>query len=385
MLNRHMSGGIASEENHELRTLLSATDSSLFADIAIPLLFNGESQNDTSPQDLKVMLAEILRSDKPEVMQPSVRTAHRVHFLKTSWFRFAASIIIIAGIAVYFWQTTQKKNNATPILAENAGASAPSSLLATITLSDGRQINLDSIKNGTVAQEGDIIIEKLSDGRIIYRGAGDGKIVYNTLSVPRGSKIGSLTLSDGTIVFLNAASSLKYPVAFTGNERRVSITGEAYFEVAKDKNKQFIVDAGNLVTEVLGTHFNINSYENENQKQVTLLEGKVRVSYENEQITLEPGQQARTGDELVINNSVDMEDVMAWKNGVFHFDNTGIEELMRELERWYDLEVIYKEKPTKTFEGTMPRSLNLTSVLKILERTGGVKFEINGKKVIVMK
>lgn len=386
LLNRHMSNAITSEEKNELMNWLSANDSSRFADIAVPLLFTGETQNDTSQQDMQLMLAEILRSDKAEAVQPVIRTAHRVHFLKTSWFRFAASIIIIAGIATYFWQSTQKKSGSdASMLAENSGAPAPSSLLATITLSNGRQINLDSMPNGTVATEGDITIEKLNDGRIIYKGMGDGKMIYNTLSVPKGSKIGSLTLSDGTVVFLNSASSLKYPVAFNGNERRVQITGEAYFEVAKDKNKQFVVDAGSLTTEVLGTNFNINSYDNEENKEVTLLEGRVRISYGDEQLTLEPGQQAQAEEKLEINNTPDIEDVMAWKNGIFHFDNAGIEELMRELERWYDLDIVYKDKPSKTFEGTMPRSLNLASVLKILEKTGGVKFEINGRKVIVMK
>ncbi|MBO9571404.1 MAG: DUF4974 domain-containing protein [Chitinophagaceae bacterium] len=302
---------------------------------------------------------------------------------KTAWIKYAAAILIILGVGTYLWNNN--KRNTAEIITTTADIAAPATEKSTITLANGKTIHLDSVSVGIIATEGKISIEKMKDGRIVYHGTGEEKMLYNIISVPRGSRTTSLTLADGTIVFLNTASSLKYPVAFTENERRVEITGEAYFEVAKDAKKKFIVDAGGLFTEVLGTHFNINSYEDENAKKVTLLEGKVKVRRGEENIILEPGQQAQAAAELKLISHVDIDNVMAWKNGKFRFTDAGIEEVMRQLQRWYNIEVVYKEKPTKRFDGGIPRNLSVSGALKVLEATGGVKFSVEGNKVIVMK
>ena len=356
-----------------------------FAALAAPLLFSGDYDNQMVDSQMQAMIGNILKVDQ----QPSTITSsvpiHRIHLLKTAWFRFAAAAVIVIIIGGLIWRnTTSTKNNDQAY--QQHDKQAPASLLATITLADGRQINLDSAGTGTIATEGNITIEKLSDGRIVYNGTSENAMMYNTISVPRGSRITSLTLSDGTIVWLNSASSLKYPVAFSTNERKVQISGEAYFEVTKNAKKQFIVESAGASVEVLGTSFNINSYDNETDNKITLVEGRVRVLHNKEQLILEPGQQAKSSSEkLKLVPSANIDDVLAWKNGKFYFDNSSIEEVMRELERWYDIETVFKEKPIKGFEGTIPRSLNIQNVLKILEATGEVKFEMKGNRVIVMK
>ncbi len=164
---------------------------------------------------------------------------HRVHFLRTAWFRYAAAIILIFGIVTYLWyRKTSESFKGTSSVTSIADVTAPGVVRATITLSDGRIINLDSASNGTLALDGSMRIEKLGDGRIIYKGSGNGAMLYNTVSVPRGSRIANLTLSDGTIVYLNTASSIKYPVAFPKNERRVVITGEVYFRSCERSYKK---------------------------------------------------------------------------------------------------------------------------------------------------
>ncbi|HKZ67792.1 MAG TPA: FecR domain-containing protein, partial [Chitinophagaceae bacterium] len=188
-------------------------------------------------------------------------------------------------------------------------------------------------------------------------------------------------------VWLNAASSIHFPVVFDGDERRVDITGEAYFEVAKNKQKPFRVEVNGTIVEVLGTHFNINSYADEASINTTLLEGSVRVIKDNDQKILSPGQQAQvnTKGELRSVKGVDTGEVVAWKNNFFSFNNTDIKRLMRQLSRWYDVDIVFKAENTEavTFNGDISRTVNLSTVLKMLELTGEVSFSIEGKKIIV--
>ena len=257
---------------------------------------------------------------------------------------------------------------------------------ATLTLADGSTIVLDEAQNGTLAQQGNSKIIKLN-GKLSYdpTNKNSGEIVYNTISTPKGGQY-QLELPDGSQVWLNATSSIHFPTSFIGTERRIEITGEAYFEIARDPNMPFIVTVNNAEVQVLGTHFNINGYDDEDNVKTTLLEGSVRFVNEGNINLLKPGQQAqltKEGMTKVVSN-VDLDEVVAWKNGMFGFENAGIETVMRQFSRWYDVEIEYKGKTDDLFIAEMRRDIKLSDALKALELTGKVKFDIQGKKIIVL-
>ncbi len=287
---------------------------------------------------------------------------------------------------------------------------APDMNKARVTLSDGRTVSLDSLQNGLLADQSGVKLIKLSDGRIIYQSAesnspsplvenGLGDEV-NTLINPRGSRVIDLTLSDGSHVWLNAGSSITYPVSFVpfvGN-RKVEISGEAYFEIAHDKTKPFIVSTmppsggRGAEVEVLGTHFNVNAYDDEQDIKVTLLEGSVKVSTDDgrRSTVIRPGEQARVTDngQLATDSRVDLEQVMAWKNNKFIFSGDNIQSIMRQLARWYDVTVQYEGAvPTDEFVGVISRSRyeNMSAILDMLARTKTVRFRMEGRTITVQK
>ena len=328
------------------------------------------------------LLAEINKKSIPvEIIQPAkVR--------RLSWWAAAASIVILLSAGGYFYYRTTLKNNSAETIQQVAVTDvvAPKNNRATITLASGQKVFLDSAAKGTLASQGNIKVEKLDDGKIAYNGNEQPKneLVFNTLYNPRGSKVISLTLSDGTQVWLNAESSLKYPVAFTGNERKVEITGEAYFEVAHNKSMPFIVKKDAMEVQVLGTHFNINTYEDEKNNKVTLLEGSVKITTGNNSEILKPGEQAIAGEKIKVLSGVDTAIVMAWKNGLFSFDKTDVKFAMNQVARWYDVDIIYDGNVSGFFSGTIARKENASQVLKMLALTGEVQFKIEGKKITVM-
>jgi ferric-dicitrate binding protein FerR (iron transport regulator) len=226
----------------------------------------------------------------------------------------------------------------------------------------------------------------MSNGQLIYKAKNSSGVAYNTMTTPKGRQF-SLVLPDGTKAWLNAASSLRYPTAFVGRERKVEVTGEVYFEVAKNKQMPFKVKVNeNMEVEVLGTHFNINSYSNEASINTTLLEGSVQISNQSQKQILKPGQQARVNNDQKINivSDVNLKKVMAWKNGVFDFDDASLQEVMHQLERWYDIEVVYERGvPDIEFVGTLSRDLSLEDVLKGL-KLSEVNFRIEGRKLVIM-
>ena len=257
---------------------------------------------------------------------------------------------------------------------------------ATLTLADGSTVILDDAQNGILAQQGNTKVIKL-DGKLLYDPANKNskEVVYNTISTPKGGQY-QLELPDGSLVWLNATSSIRFPTSFVEKERRVEITGEAYLEVAKNRDKPFIVTVNNAEVQVLGTHFNINAYLDEDDVETTLLEGSVKfVNGANADI-LKPGQQSqltKNGSFKVVSD-VDVDKVVAWKNGFFDFENAGIETVMRQLSRWYNVEIEYNGKTDDLFIAEMRRNIKLSDALKALELTGKVRFEIEGKKIIVM-
>lgn len=302
----------------------------------------------------------------------------------------AAAILILIGSGIYY--LTGPGRTSSPVAktgqeTPNNDVAPPASNKATLTLANGKVIILDRAGMGSLAELGAANTSKTNETELVYGATTETAVEYHTLNIPKGSKPMQLQLADGSEVWLNTASSITFPNVFTGGERKVSITGEAYFEVAKDAGKKFLVDANGTTTEVLGTHFNINAYANEPAVKITLLEGSVKVSNRNGSATIKPGQQVRlTGNgQLAASNSVNLDEVMAWKNGLFEFSETDIQTIMRQIERWYDVEIVFEGTVTQHFNGTIQRQMNASKVLNMLEKTGGVRFSIEGKKVIVKK
>ena len=257
---------------------------------------------------------------------------------------------------------------------------------ATLTLADGSTVVLDEAKNGTLAQQGSSKIIKIG-GKLLYDPTNKNSkdLVFNTISTPNGGQY-QLELPDGSLVWLNATSSIHFPTSFAGKERRVEITGEAYFEVARKRDMPFVVSVNGAEVQVLGTHFNVNAYSDEDNVKTTLLEGSVKFVHGVNADMLAPGQQSQlAGDgQVKVVSNVDGDEVVAWKNGMFDFENAGIEKVMRQLSRWYDVEIEYKGKTDDLFIAEMHRQIKLSDALKALELTGKVRFEIQGKKIIVM-
>lgn len=302
----------------------------------------------------------------------------------------AASVALILSIgSIYlFNQKPESRMAAEPQAKRFKNDVDPGGNKAMLTLADGSKISLDDAVNGKVAQQSGIIIRKTANGQLVYdlaKDAGANKAAqFNTISTPRGGQY-QVVLPDGTKVWLNAASKLKFPSSFIHlADRKVELSGEAYFEVTKDKKRPFIVEATNQEVEVLGTHFNVNAYANGSPTKTTLLEGRVKLKSNAKDYLLKPGQQAIVGATVRI-DEVDTEEVIGWKNGNFIFTDNDIETVMTALERWYDIEVIY-EGPISSvgFNAEISRDKTLIQVLKALEKTGNVKFRIEGRRVIVM-
>jgi transmembrane sensor len=318
---------------------------------------------------------------KPINVKRTTRIAHRVHFLRTAWFRYAAAILIIFCAAIYFLipkNTTQP----TPPIASTTIIS-PGSDKATLILGDESVITLDSSATGKLAAQGSTDIIKTSTGEIIYtKNANTSETAfYQKLITPRGGQY-QVTLSDGTQVWLNAASSIRFPSVFTNATREVEITGEVYVEVAKNERQPFVVKTSKELITVLGTSFNINSYTDEPSAKTSLITGAVKVEMlheRGEEVTLKPGQAFSNGKIINTNTQQDI----AWKNGSFGFDQLNIKEAMRQISRWYDVKIKYEgEIPETIIYGEADRNLTLNDLIKGYE--GAIAhFELKGNTLIV--
>lgn len=299
----------------------------------------------------------------------------------------AASILLLITVGIVFRNSLIKEQT----IANNTKVNkiTPGGNKAVLTLADGSQIVLESAKRGVLANQQNSIVNKAADGKLVYDASKkqqDNKQLqysYNTISTPNGGQY-QVVLPDGTMVWLNAASSLKFPVAFTGKERNVELSGEGYFEVAKNKAMPFRVTVNHSTVEVLGTHFNIMGYADEKSTNTTLLEGSVKIISGNKQKLIVPGEQARVNGEIEV-AKVNATQAVEWKNGNFNFSHENIETIMRKVARWYNVTVQYQGTITNEgFVGTVPRSENITEVLNALELTGLVHFKIIERRVIVM-
>ncbi len=304
-----------------------------------------------------------------------------------SWKKIAvaASIILMVGTGYYLFLNSKISADNPSISGIQSIDAAPGTYKAKLTLVDGSTIILDSSVKGQLASQGNTSIIH-EDGQLLYDpGTQNGDLMYNTVSTSNGETF-SLKLADGTLVYLNSASSVTFPVSFPGAERRVEITGEAYFNVAKNAVQPFIVSVKGMQVQALGTEFNINAYADEVITKTTLLEGLVKVtSVSNSQSEIiKPGQQTNlNGNRLTVINNVNIGEVTAWKEGYFHFENTDLRMLLRQFSRWYDVEIVYEgEIPEDKFFVIVSRKSSLSSVLKMLQ-ANEINFRIEGKKLFV--
>jgi ferric-dicitrate binding protein FerR (iron transport regulator) len=300
----------------------------------------------------------------------------------------AASVILVSAATIYIFRPAhpvpEMVVKTRPIEQPVISDPLPGGNRAILTLSDGSAIDLDDANSGELASQGGTGINKTGNGELVYA-SGQApetgtEVLYNTVSTPRGGQY-QVTLPDGTKVWLNAASSLRFPTQFKGRNRAVRLTGEAYFEVANNKSMPFVVSVNESQVEVLGTHFNILSYEDE-ALTTTLLEGSVKFKHHGAERIIRPGQAAQLGKTIQV-EEVNVAEAVAWKNGITAFNNADIHTIMRQISRWYDLDVVYHgPMPDRKFTGKIPRSARLSKVLKILQLSD-INFKIEDTKLIV--
>lgn len=302
----------------------------------------------------------------------------------------AASLLIMLTAGLLMYKISLKKPDFKD--AVSFKGVTPGGNKAVLTLGDGSKISLTDASNGKVASQAGMLITKTKDGQLVYQVGKSASSkttlpIYNTITTPKGGQY-QVNLPDGTKVWLNAASSLRYPIAFKGKERRVELNGEGYFEVAHNKEMPFRVQSGHQVVEVLGTHFNVNAYPDEDNIRTTLIVGSVRVNIDHSQasVILKPGQQALTDQYSVDVNLIDTDDVIAWKNNYFVFTDEELGSIMRKIGRWYNVDVICPpELASGKYSGTGSKSKTIQQTLNIMELTGTVHFKVEGRRITVMK
>ena len=302
----------------------------------------------------------------------------------------AAAVLLVMGFAFYFLADRTVSSPDTGLVANNDPV-RPGGNKAYLTLADGKQINLSDREDGILLEQGGMRVVKKQSGELVYEASGKtspvtGPAGNNTIETPVGGQYQAI-LPDGTKVWLNSSSSLSYPVQFAANERKVTLHGEGYFEVKSDKGRPFRVVSEKQTIEVLGTKFNVNTYEDETAVKTTLLEGSVRVSLDHAvSRILRPGEQASTTGGNIHIYPVDTDQVVAWKNGDFAFEGIALKDIMRQISRWYGVEVVYRHDIGDIrFGGSISRSKDIQEVLKVLSMTRGVNFKLEGRRVLVMQ
>jgi transmembrane sensor len=405
LLIKHRQNTLSEDERKELNSWINQNQQ-LFDELNSDEIFTELAKDYLSKKTILTTVKNNI-SSRAEQAQATFNESTFKKYMPNWW--LAAAVVIVLVACSYFWLFRIAKVEPTKPIASKEyfkNDVQPGGNRAKLTLAGGSIIILDSVHSGMLSKEGGANIEKTADGKLAYNSLHEKptEIQYNTLTTPRGGQY-FLELSDGSKVWLNAASSLRYPVTFTGKERKVELMGEAYFEISKIVSKPsslgakanpFIVnilptasgrDASQV--EVFGTHFNINAYTDEAEIKTTLLEGSVAMTARDQKVLLKPGQQAQflTGKDvdarLKVNNDADIAEIVSWKNGITSFKNEDIKSIMRKVSRWYDIDVIYQGTiPERTFMGGIPRNSNLSDLLKVLELSK-IHFEIEGKKIIV--
>jgi transmembrane sensor len=381
LLQQFTTGQLNQSEKQELLDLAEGNSSFITDEIVRMIIAEEEIHaNDVTDKRWTPILNKILAVDKP------ARTSRRILMSRLRW-AAAAVVFVVFSFTTYISLTKKREH----IFASDV---APGGNKAILTLADGKKISLSDAANGDLIEQAGISIAKTANGQLVYNIVKSDNVIddskVNTISTPNGGEW-EIRLPDGSIVWLNAASSLQYPLNIASSkQRKVQLTGEAYFEVARDKTRPFLVKTAKQELEVLGTHFNINSYNDEYVTRTTLLEGSIRVSDLNSTETqvLQPGEQSVLSPSNGIEvNKVATDEAIAWKNGYFMFNNEKQESILRKLARWYNVEIEYANPAAKDvmYYGTVSRFEKISKVLTKFEQTGEVRFDIKGNKVIVYK
>nr|WP_121271412.1 FecR family protein [Pedobacter schmidteae] len=366
LLARYVEGNCTDEEILQVEAMVEAYDNKQLQWENL-----NDAQRKTWLNNLHADIQESMTSYQARVFQLRNK-------FKMRRFAAAAAIIVIASTVVWLYRSDTPK----PKESSYANDVAPGKNAATITLANGKTINLSDAKNGVIIDASKLTY---NDGTVIDAHDGQQASAPQTISTPAGGTY-QVRLPDGTRVWLNAASSLKYPASFAAfKERKVELRGEAYFEVNKDKTHPFIVKTNRQEVQVLGTHFNVNAYASEKGDYTTLLEGSVKVNHSAKSYLLKEGEQAAVTAATVKIAQVNTDEVVDWKNGNFNFQDKDITSIMTTLERWYNIEVVYEGEVTNIgFNAELSRNNTLVHVLKVLEKTGSVKFKVEGRRVTVM-
>ncbi|SFN33519.1 FecR family protein [Chitinophaga sp. YR627] len=371
LLDKYLTETLTAEEMSQFRQLLEDEEQMPILDSRLRELFDFQLQQEYSLPEIDQRIEQhVMSVIHNEIPKPLYRRMPVRRWMAAS---AAVLLLILAGAGYYMSRR--------PIASPNVRVMAdiqPGRSGAMLTLADGKTIQLDSLRNGTVALQGGQVVQ-VKNGALLYNGEGN-EVVYNTVSTPNGRQY-RLVLPDGTKVWLNAGSSIHYPLLFSGKTRNVEMTGEAYFEVAANAAMPFVVTVNkNELIEVLGTSFNIKAYDEENSIAATLLEGRIRVA---KNTLLQPGQQAILRHGITVVNDPDIEKVIAWKNNLFDFDDSDLNEVMHQIARWYDIEVVYAgHQPNIQFTGKISRNMTLQNLLNTLA-VSGVKCQLEDRKLIV--
>jgi len=394
LLHQYLNNSINRQDCMDLLSYLNNEDPDKVAE----LIDIGSLDLDDGPDFSAKQSSDLLKKIKSDPRFDSLKIAQIMPdrvvslFYRSKWIKIAAAALIFLTAGLHFFPHENKfiKTNASPVNDHTAANIVPGGKRATLTISKGKLILLGNAANGVLAQSVAGRVIKTKTGQIVYHDSGKTStasgLLYNTLSTPKGGEY-QVVLPDGTQVWLNAASSITYPIAFTGKDRRVSLTGEAYFEVAKNKEKPFYVIVNRTQIRVLGTHFNVAAYNDDSEMTTTLLQGSVQLTKNNTHAMLEPGQQAiisTKADKIAISHA-DIDNAVAWKNGYFVFDDDDITGIMKKISRWYDVSVSYRGQVSdQKFGGTFYRSKSITELLQYLEKIGKVKFTVEGRRIIAM-
>jgi transmembrane sensor len=388
LLKKHIHNELTDDERRTLNNWIEESNE------------NRQVFNEMTNQDsLRDAMQEFYAFTRDHVQEPPAAVVD-MHPGKTNWIKYllaaAAVIVTVSLVWLFAINRTGRQVSFTDTATEKMTPDIlPGGNKAVLTLADGSTIKLDDARNGVIAEQGKTVINK-KNGELVYNEGKvkvpDNTIAWNTVTTPRGGQY-QLSLPDGSKVWLNAASSLRFPVSFSGEKRIVELEGEAYFEVApssgKNGKRPFIVEVNGMEVEVLGTHFNIMAYTDEPDTKTTLIEGSVKVSNGSSMAMLKPGQQAlmktgTTATGIRINKEADITEAIAWKDGNFQFNNADLQTVMRPIARWYDVNVSYEgQLPEKRFTGRMSRNMKASEVLSGIEFIGA-HFKIEGKKIVVL-
>lgn len=395
LLDQQRAGLLSEKEEQELTSLLQdPAYEQLIQEVLIRSL-----QEELPAPDLVLPPDQQAGSDWQPVLQRILSVDKTVRrrglffsFPVLKWSAAAVLILVLAGGGIFFLTRNKKEPGSLATLPVHTATNiVPGSNQAVLTLANGQQIILNNAQNGVLSKQGNIQVIKLDSGKLAYQTAANGKpsatneVTYNIISTPRGGQY-QITLPDETKVWLNAESSLRFPTSFTDKERSVQLTGEAYFEVAQNKDKPFVVKANQTETHVLGTHFNIMAYGDENAVRTTLLEGSVQMGQGLQSSLLHPGEMGefdiRGGD--IKTRTVNTRAAIAWKEGYYYFDRTPVQSVMRQIARWYNVDIVYQGAiPHDEIVGKIPRTAYVSEVLHIMELIG-IRFKIEDRKIIVL-